>query len=156
MPSLILIIVDIFFLGSLVFNLYWQAQIVIKAKYKVFSAILTVIFAFWLLSVPSPSWAYIIMVSAFLTVTLMQGTGGLGKKKLVTSGFFSNVIAYDKITHVTLIPVELPSVKSQVVAVFTVNNRQSIQMTFKCSLADLQEQLSQVIPQSIEIEVTQL
>lgn len=152
----LLILIDIFFVAMLLNNLYWQSQIVVHAKYKISSLIIAVIFGVWVLSMPEDSWWYVVMVAAFLTVTLMQGTGGIAQKRLVTSGFFSNSLSYQKLTHVTLIPVELPNAPVQVISIFTVANRQNIQMTFKQSVAQLQQELKTVLPQNIEVEIAHM
>ncbi|AXX65452.1 hypothetical protein DS830_08105 [Bombilactobacillus bombi] len=152
----LLIFLDIMFIAVFGFNLYWQSQIIVPAKYKSSCLILAAIFAVWILSGPINSWAYIIMAAAFLTVTLMQGTGGIGAKRLVTNGFFATLINYKSISHVTLIPVQVLHAKPQVISIFTTINRQNIQMTFNRSVDELKQELRQVIPQNIEIEVSQL
>lgn len=156
MSDLLLSAIDIFFLASLIFNLYWQAQIIVPAKYKVSSLVLTALFAVWILAIPIHSWLYIIMVAAVLTVTIMQGTGGLGSRWLVTNGFFAGVVNYQKLAHITLIPVQLPTMRPQVITIFTTISRQNIQMTFNHSWKEIQHELRQLVPDHIPIDVTQL
>ena len=96
------------------------------------------------------------MVASFLTITLMQGTGGIGTKRLVTNGFFATVVNYQKIAHVTLIPVQVLNTQPQVISIFTMVSRQNIQMTFNRSVNELKKDLRKVIPQNIEIEISQL
>lgn len=152
----LLIGMDAIFIGMMIFNLYWQSQIIVYAKYKISSLFVALFFAVWVLSAPIHSWSYIVMVAAFLTLAIMQGTGGIGKKKLVTNGFFASVLDYKNIEHITLIPVDLPSQASQVISVFTTSNNQNIQMTFKKSVNEIQTQLRQLIPSSTTIEITKV
>ncbi|UQS82206.1 hypothetical protein MOO45_00485 [Bombilactobacillus folatiphilus] len=156
MADWIFILIDLFFIVAFLFNLFWQAQIVVPAKYKISSLVLTVFLAIWILSLPSDSWWYVLMVAAFLTTTLMQGTGGLGKKRLITNSFFAGVLGYQKVEHVTLVPIELPDTPAQVVAIFTTINRQNIQMTFKKSITDFQKDLQDVLPNNIKIDISRL
>lgn len=152
----LLIFLDILFIAVFIFNLYWQAQIIIPAKYKISCVFWTIFFAMWVWTGPINSWPYIIMVASFLTITLMQGTGGIGTKRLVTNGFFATIVNYQKIAHVTLIPVQVLHTQPQVISIFTMVSRQNIQMTFNRSVDELKKDLRKVIPQNIEIEISQL
>ena len=152
----LLIFLDILFIAVFIFNLYWQAQIIIPAKYIISCVFWTIFFAMWVWTGPINSWPYIIMVASFLTITLMQGTGGIGTKRLVTNGFFATVVNYQKIAHVTLIPVQVLNTQPQVISIFTMVSRQNIQMTFNRSVDELKKDLRKVIPQNIEIEISQL
>ncbi|NVY96470.1 hypothetical protein HU830_04705 [Lactobacillus sp. DCY120] len=151
-----LVILDLLFLLILGFNLYWQAQIIVVAKYKYSSLILTIFFALWFWEVPQKSWTYVILVAAFLTVTLMQGSGGIGKSRLVTRGLFTSTISYAQLTHVTLIPVQIPTVKPQVVTVFTTLKQRNVQLTFNRSFEEVQTELRKLLPEKVKIEIASL
>ncbi|MBA1393699.1 hypothetical protein EQ500_07440, partial [Lactobacillus sp. XV13L] len=145
----LLIFLDVMFIAVFIFNLYWQAQIIVPAKYKISCVIIAAIFAMWVWAGPISSWSYIIMVASFLTITLMQGTGGIGSKRLVNNGFFATVINYQRTSHVTLIPVQILNSSPQVISVFTTSNRQNIQMTFNRSVDELKKELRRVIPKNM-------
>jgi len=61
-----------------------------------------------------------------------------------------------RIYHVTLIPVQVLNTQPQVISIFTMVSRQNIQMTFNRSVNELKKDLRKVIPQNIEIEISQL
>lgn len=142
--------------ASLAVGVYWQSQIVIRARYKFTPLIFSVLIASWVLTAPVNSWSFIIMLSAFFTLNIMDGVGGIGEKRLVTNGLFSRVIDYANITGIKMLPVTLPNGKNRVVAVFVINGRQQIQMNFNQTLEILVETLKKLLPESVQIDVEKL
>lgn len=155
MEKIIIWIINITFLVGFIFNIYWQSQIVIKAKYKYTPAIFSVILVSWMIEIPSMPFEYIILVAGFLTISIMNGVGGIGEKKLVSSGFFSNVFEYSKLSRITLIPIDLGA-KNRVVAIFNTETRQSAQMIFNNTVTEVREELKKHVPESTSIEIGQI
>lgn len=155
MEKIIIWIINIIFLGGFAFNIYWQSQINIKAKYKYTPIIFSAILVSWMIEIPQISFDYIVLVAAFLTVGVMNGVGGIGEKRLVSSGFFSNVYEYSKLAHITLIPVDLGA-KSRVVAIFNTQSRQSAQMIFNNNLNEVQKELKRHVSDTTPIEIGQI
>lgn len=150
--SIIIWIINGIFLAGAIFNIYWQSQITIKAKYKYFPLILSLIVTSWILGSSGFSIEYIIMIAFFLTTGIMSGVGGIGTRRLVNSGFFSNVFDYSKLAHITLIPVNIGT-KNRVVAIFNLSTRQSAQMIFDFDLSTVKTELEKHIPDSTSIEI---
>ncbi|GKQ43288.1 hypothetical protein RD055328_12110 [Companilactobacillus sp. RD055328] len=153
--SLMIWIIDIIFIAGAAFNIYWQSQITLKAKYKYTPIILSVIVVTWIIGGSGYSLEYIIMIAAFLTTGIMNGVGGIGTKRIVNSGFFSNVYDYKKLAHITLIPLTLGT-KERVVAIFNINARQSAQMIFNKDLFTIKTELEKHVGDSTEIEIGSL
>lgn len=143
-------------LVSMGFGIYWQSQIVIRARYKFTPLIFSVLIGSWVLGNPVMSWPFIIMLAAFFTLNIMDGVGGIGTKRLVTNGLFSRVIDYANITALKMLPVTLPNGKTRVVAIFIINERQQIQMNFNQKLEVLMTALKSLLPETVEIEVDRL
>lgn len=138
---------------SLGFGIYWQSQIILRARYKYTPVLLSILIGSWVLSAPSPNFAFIVLLAAFFTLNIMDGVGGIGSKRLVTNGFFSRVIDYSMITRLKMLPVTLPNGKSRVIAIFVINERQQIQMNFNQHLETLIKTLSGLLPASVKIEI---
>lgn len=141
---------------SLGFGIYWQSQIVIRARYKYTPIIFSVLIGSWVLTAPVNDWSFVIMLAAFFTLNIMDGVGGIGEKRLVTNGLFSRVIDYANITGIKMLPVTLPNGKNRVVAVFVINGRQQIQMNFNQKLETLVQTLKKLLPETVEIDVEKL
>lgn len=136
-------------------NIYWQSKIIIKAKYKYTPVIISVFIASWLFDGTPVSIEYIILIAAFITVSIMNGTGGIAEKKVINNGFFSNAFDYNKITYITLIPIELGN-KSRVVVIFNINNKQNAQMIFDANVDVIEKELQKRVPSSTKIEIGKL
>lgn len=156
MRSVIYYLLILALFASMGFGIYWQSQIVIRARYKFMPLIFSVLVGSWVLSNPVMDWTYVIMLSAFFTLNIMDGVGGIGTKRLVTNGLFSRVIDYANITALKMLPVTLPNGKTRVVAVFIINERQQIQMNFNQKLEVLLMTLKKLLPDSVQIEIEQL
>lgn len=154
--DLIIIVVDVIFLAGAAFNIYWQSQIEIRSIYKVSSLIFATFIGFWLLVSATNDLPYIIMVAGFVTLTIMNGVGGIGEKKVVMNGFYSGVLDYAQIVHVTLIPIEVPERKPKVAVIFNTNRPQQIQMSFNTSYKTVQDYLSNKLSSGVQVEVGQI
>ncbi|WP_125768860.1 hypothetical protein [Lapidilactobacillus wuchangensis] len=143
-------------LGSMAFGIYWQSQIVIRARYKYTPVIFSILIGSWALSVPTMNWPFIILMAAFFTLNIMDGVGGIGGKRLVTNGLFSRVVDYSTITALKMVPVTLPNGKSRVIVLFVINDRQQIQMNFNQHLEILMKSLAQLLPDTVKIEVDRI
>ncbi|MGR3742385.1 hypothetical protein [Companilactobacillus sp. DQM5] len=140
------------FVAGAAFNIYWQSQITIKAKYKFMPVVVSAFFVAWIFTGFEYSLSYIILVALFLTVGIMDGVGGIGEKRIVSSGFLSSVYEYSKLTNITLIPINLGN-KNRVVAIFNLNTRQSTQMIFNKELNVIKNELEKHINDSTKIEI---
>lgn len=154
--DLIIIIVDVVFLAGAVFNIYWQSQIEIRSVYKISSLVFAAFMGGWLMVSSSSDLPYIIMVAAFVTLTIMNGVGGIGEKKVVMNGFYSGVLDYSQIVHVTLIPIEIPQRKPKVAVIFNTKRTQQIQMSFNTSYKTVQDYLSNKLSSGVQVEVGQI
>lgn len=155
MEKIIIWVINLTFLVGFIFNIYWQSQITIKAKYKYMPVIFSVILVSWMVNIPAIPFEYIILVAGFLTISVMNGVGGIGEKRLVSSGFFSNVFEYSKLAHITLIPIDLGA-KSRVIAIFNTGARQSSQMIFNNTLKEVRDELKKHVPETTPIEIGQI
>lgn len=149
-----IIILDVAMLASAMYGIYWQSQITIRARYNFFTPILGIVFTAWILATPVASnWPYVIAVSAFILVMIMDGVGGIGRKRVVTTGFFSRVVPYQSFAEITLIPLDLPDGKDRVVAIFMTVTHQRMQLTFNQTVDTLRTELRKYLPETVEINV---
>ena len=149
-----LLIADL--LASMLFGIYWQSQIVIRARYKYTPLIFSLLIGGWALSEPINNFAFVILLAAFFTLNFMDGVGGIGSKRLVTSGLFSRVVDYSTVTALKVLPVTLPNGKVRVIIVFVINDAQQIQMNFNQGLEVLLKTLAKLLPETVKIEVDHL
>ncbi|MFC6323918.1 hypothetical protein [Companilactobacillus baiquanensis] len=154
--NVIIIAIDVMFFLSAVYNVYWQSQIEIRSIYKVSTLIFAVVMGAWLLFSPVNQLAYIVMVAEFLTLTIMNGVGGIGNSKIILNGFYSGVLDYSRIIHVTLIPIEMTGKKPKVAVVFNTNRPQQIQMSFNKSYKDIENYLSDKLNSGVQMEIGQI
>ncbi|HIY92654.1 hypothetical protein [Companilactobacillus sp. HBUAS56275] len=154
--NVILIIVDIIFFLGAAFNVYWQSQIEIKSIYKVSSLIFAAFIGAWLLFSPTNQLSYIIMVALFMLLNIMNGVGGIGSKKIVINGFYSGVLDYSQIIHVTLIPIELQGSKPKVAVIFNTKRPQQVEMNFNMSYKDIQKFLDTKLSNEVSVDVGQI
>lgn len=154
--NVILIIVDIIFFLGAAFNVYWQSQIEIKSIYKVSSLIFAAFIGAWLLFSPTNQLSYIIMVALFMLLNIMNGVGGIGSKKIVINGFYSGVLDYSQIIHVTLIPIELQGSKPKVAVIFNTKRPQQVEMNFNMSYKEIQKFLDKKLSNEVSVEVGQI
>ena len=154
--DLLIIVVDVIFLAGAVFNIYWQSQIEIRSIYKISSLIFAAFIGSWLLFSATNDLPYIIMTASFITLTIMNGVGGIGEKKVIMNGFYSGVIDYAQIVHVTLIPIEIPQRKPKVAVIFNTKRTQQIQMSFNTSYKTVQDYLSNKLSSGVQVEVGQI
>ncbi|WP_261806713.1 hypothetical protein [Lapidilactobacillus luobeiensis] len=143
-------------LASMAFGIYWQSQIVIRARYKYTPLIFSLLIGGWALSMPITNFSFVILLAAFFTMNFMDGVGGIGSKRLVSSGLFSRVIDYSTITALKVLPVTLPNGKTRVIMVFVVNDQQQIQLNFNQHMEVLLKALAQLLPETVKIEVDHL
>lgn len=151
-----IIIIDIVFLIGAIFSIYWQSQIEIRSTYKLSTLIFAVFVGAWLLISPVNRLPYIFMVAEFVTLTIMNGVGGIGNKKIILSGFYSGVLDYSQIVHVTLIPIELPGQVERVAVIFNTNRAAQIQLNFKRSYKEIEKFLSDKLGKDVEVEIGQV
>ncbi|GAF40323.1 hypothetical protein FC83_GL003334 [Agrilactobacillus composti DSM 18527 = JCM 14202] len=152
--SIFVLILDVGMFASAAYSVYWQSQIILRARYNYFSAILGIVFSAWILATPAASnWPYIVAVSLFILVSIMNGVGGVGSRRLVTTGFFSRVIDYKTFAEVTLIPIDLPGGKNRVVGIFMTSTQQRVQLTFNQTVEAIRSELQKHIPDNVEINV---
>jgi len=154
--GIILIIVDIIFFLGAAFNVYWQSQIEIRSIYKYSSLIFAGVIGAWLLVSPTSQIAYIIMVALFMLLNIMNGVGGVGTKKIVINGFYSGVLDYTQVEHVTLIPIELQGRKPKVAVIFNTKRPQQIEMNFNMSYKEMQKYLDKKLSNEVSVEVGQI
>ena len=154
--NVILIIVDIIFFLGAAFNVYWQSQIEIKSIYKVSSLIFAAFIGAWLLFSPTNQLSYIIMVALFMLLNIMNGVGGIGSKKIVINGFYSGVLDYSQIIHVTLIPIELQGSKPKVAVIFNTKRPQQVEMNFNMYYKDIQKFLDTKLSNEVSVDVGQI
>ncbi|MFD1671980.1 hypothetical protein ACFQ5M_07730 [Agrilactobacillus yilanensis] len=149
-----IIILDIGMIASAIYSVYWQSQLTIRARYNLSTPILGIVFSVWILATPAASnWPYVIAVSSFILVMIMDGVGGIGTKRLISTGFFSRVVPYRNFSEITLIPIDLPDGKSRVIAVFMTLTHQKMQLTFNQTVENLQAELEKYIPETVSINV---
>lgn len=152
----LIILIDIIFLLGAVYNVYWQSQIEIRSIYKISTLIFAMVIGAWLLISPVNQLPYIVMVAEFVTLTIMNGVGGVGSKKIVTSGFYSGILDYSQIVHVTLIPIELAGRKPRVAVVFNTNRPQQIQLNFNTSYKTIESYLKSKLASGVQMEIGQI
>ena len=146
--------IDIVFAVTAIFNIYWQSQIVVRAKYKYSSLFWGLLIGYWLAAGSKYSLDFILLISLFVLLSFMGGIGGIGEKRLVSSGFYSGTIEYKRIKHILLIPAQIANVsRDQVLAVFNMNSGQTYQMTFNYSANDIYKELKKHISEDTQIEI---
>lgn len=152
----VIIFIDIVFLVGAIFSIYWQSQIEIRATYRLTTLIFALFVGAWLLVSPVNKLPYIFMVAEFVTLTVMNGVGGIGAKKIILSGFYSGVLDYSQIVHVTLIPIELPGKDERVAVIFNTKRPQQIELNFKRSYKDIENYLQDKLSKDVEVEIGQV
>ncbi len=152
----IIIFIDIVFLVGAIFSIYWQSQIEIRATYKLSTLIFAVFVGAWLMISPVNRLPYILMVAEFVTLTIMNGVGGIGSKKIILSGFYSGVLDYSQIVHVTLIPIEIPGQNERVAVIFNTKRPQQIELNFKRSYKDIEKYLEDKLSKDVQVEIGQV
>ncbi|MCD2256995.1 hypothetical protein FHQ08_09695 [Lactobacillus sp. CC-MHH1034] len=151
---ILIILLDIAMIASAAYGVYWQSQITLRARYSLFTPILGVILSIWVLATPgAANWPYIIGVSSFILVNIINGVGGIGNKRLVTTGFFSRVVPYNNFSEITLIPVDLPDGKNRVIAIFMTMTHQRVQLTFNQTVEAIRTELQKYLPDNVPINV---
>ncbi|AKP67977.1 hypothetical protein [Companilactobacillus ginsenosidimutans] len=152
----IIIFIDVVFLVGAIFSIYWQSQIEIRATYKFSTLIFAVFVGAWLMVSPVNRLAYIFMVAEFVTITVMNGVGGIGNKKIILSGFYSGVLDYSQIVHVTLIPIEIPGQGERVAVIFNTKRPQQIELNFKRSYKEIEKFLQDKLSKDVQVEIGQV
>lgn len=153
-PMMIFFIAILF--GNMVYSIYWQSQITVKARFRYMPLMISVLILFWIVATPQLDFGVVIVLAEFVTLNVMDGVGGIGSKKLVTSGFFSQVVDYARIAKLQITPLVLPNGKPRTVVVFQTHNQRQFQLNFSQSAEDLIRLLKGLLPQGVEIEVNQL
>lgn len=149
---------DILILVYCVYSWYWQATIDYKAHFRMSSVIWVLIFFFFGYSLnyfTAPTLATNIFVAAVLTMSIIDGTSGLSKDRIVISGFFKRTLKYTEIAHITLINVPNPK-KPTVMAIFKTKNRQSYYLRFSKKIEDVIRILRQYVGSNIGIDIAQM
>lgn len=154
--SVILLIVDVIFFFGAAFNVYWQSQIEIRSIYKISSLIFAGFIGAWLLISPTGQLSYVVMVALFMLLNIMNGVGGVGTKKIVLNGFYSGVLDYSQVEHVTLIPIEIQGRKPKVAVIFNTKRPQQVEMNFNISYKDMQKFLDKKLSNEVSVEVGQI
>ncbi|MFD1472388.1 hypothetical protein [Companilactobacillus mishanensis] len=152
----IIIFIDVVFLVGAIFSIYWQSQIEIRATYRISALIFAGIVGAWLMITPVDRLPYIFMVAEFVTLTIMNGVGGIGNKKIILSGFYSGVLDYSQIVHVTLIPIQLPGRNERVAVIFNTNRPQQIELNFKRSYKEIEKFLEDKLSKDVQVEIGQV
>ncbi|WP_407892013.1 hypothetical protein [Lacticaseibacillus sp. N501-2] len=152
--------IDIFFIildvGMLIaggYYLYWQNKIDVRGGYAMFQVFFAGILASLLITSGTTSFAYIVFAAAFITLVIMAGNSGLTPTRVIATGVFSRVIPYTKLSAITLTPLDLPNGRQMVVAIFSLNPRRFVRMTFRIDLASLIAVLRPRVPENIQIAV---
>jgi len=96
------------------------------------------------------------MVALFMLLNIMNGVGGIGSKKIVINGFYSGVLDYSQIIHVTLIPIELQGSKPKVAVIFNTKRPQQVEMNFNVSYKEIQKFLDKKLSNEVSVEVGQI
>ena len=155
MDILIIIVDIIFFLGA-AYNVYWQSQIEIRSTYKISALIFAAFLGSWLLTSTANGLPYIVMVALFVMLTIMDGVGGVGTKKVVLNGFYSSLLDYSQIVHVTLIPIEVPDRKPKVAVIFNTTRLQQVELSFNSSYKDIENFLKSKLSSGVPVEIGQM
>lgn len=149
-----IIILDIGMIASAIYSVYWQSQLTIRSRYNLMTPIMGIVFSAWILATPAASnWPYVIAVSSFILVMIMDGVGGIGHKRVITTGFFSRIMPYRNFSEITLIPIDLPGGKSRVIVIFMTATHQKMQLTFNQNVDNIQTELKKYIPDTVSINI---
>jgi hypothetical protein len=82
--------------------------------------------------------------------------GGLGSKKVVGNGFYSRFFAYESFAGVTLTPISTPSGKNLVIAIFALEPRRYVRLTFQAPLEQIIAKLQQQLPESVPVTIQKI
>ena len=154
--NVLLIGLDIVLIGLAGYYLFWQSKIQFTSRYAVSQLIWAVLLGFWFMTTRVNNMPYIILISIFLVLSIMAGTGGLAPTRLIANGLLARVIPYTHMSSITLTPVSLPNGQEWVVAVFALSKRRMVRLTFQASLQNLLTELSKVLPKTVPVTVQRM
>ncbi|MCI1283923.1 hypothetical protein [Lacticaseibacillus songhuajiangensis] len=156
MFDIFITVLDVVLFAAIGYNLYWQSQIEIRSTYAYWQMIWGIIIAIWLVSTGIRSWSYVVFLALFVLMNLSAGVGGLGSKKVVGNGFYSRFFAYNTFAGVTLTPISTPSGKNLVIAIFALEPRRYVRLTFRAPLEQIIAKLQQQLPESVPVTIQKI
>lgn len=156
MFDIFIAVLDIVLVAAIGYNLYWQSQIEIRANYAYWQMIWGIIITVWMASTGIRSWSYVVFLALFVLMNVSAGVGGLGSKKVVGNGFYSRFYAYTSFAGVTLTPISTPSGKNLVIAIFALEPRRYVRLTFTAPLEQIIAKLQQQLPESVPVTIQKI
>lgn len=142
-------------LGYTIYSWYNQATVIIYAKYRVMSLIwslVLIVIAYNSGYLNNPDTYLVVFLASFLLMSIIDGFGGIGAKKIVISGYFKRSLKYTDLDKITMIP--LPSAKrNRVMVIFTTLKNQSFYLKFNKSVEDLITLINDQTSDKVTIEI---
>ncbi|WP_155287671.1 hypothetical protein [Lacticaseibacillus zhaodongensis] len=151
-----LIAVDVALAVVIAYNLYWQSQIELQANYAYWQMIWGVVIAVWMATTGIHSMPYIVFLALFVLLNVSAGVGGIGTSRIVGNGFFSRFLSYKHFAGVTLTPIKAPGGRDLVVAIFALEPRRYIRLTFRQPLEQIIVSLQQRLPESVPVTIQKI
>lgn len=147
---------NIGFAALMMYNIYWQSRIEVKANYAYWQLIWGGIITVWMVSSGIHNWSYIIFIALFILLNVSAGVSGLGDQRLVGRGFYARFFRYDQFAAVTLMPITAPNGQEIVIGVFALAPRRYQRLTFQMPLDTLLEKLRVLLPESVPVTIQHL
>ena len=148
-------IINALFLFYACYSWYWQANLVVRCRYRVSSIIWAVLFI-WL----AFTWNYIakgdsgvtVFLALFLLISIIDGFTGLTNKRIVVAGYFKRTIKYDELEAVRIINIPNPK-KPSVLCVFQTKNDRQYALRFNMDVEQFMKILKPHLDSSVKIEI---
>ena len=138
----------------ILYSWYWQATIVMKARFRSSNVVWAAIFLLVGLGAgffDLPAQGLSLLLASFLVASLLDGQSGFGEKCVVLSGYFKRTLAYSEIAEVKL--VKAPADMPLVVAILQTKNRQQYALRFSKKAEAVMAQLRNKLQGGVKIEV---
>lgn len=156
MLDIIVNAVNLGFAGLIMYNVYWQSQIDVKANYAYWQLIWGGIITVWMASTGIRSWSYVIFMALFILLNVSAGVSGLGERKIVGRGFYSRFFSYDQFAAVTLTPITAPNGREIVIGIFALNPQRYMRLTFQMPLETIMHRLQERLPESVPVTIQRI
>lgn len=153
MIELLFLISDVALLSMGGYVIYWQSKIDMRGGYSMFQVFFAALLGSVFVSSGSDHLLYIVFAAGTITLVLMAGNSGITPTRVIATGVFSRVIPYTKLSGITLTPLEMPNGKQMVLAIFSLNPRRFVRLTFRTDLETMISTLRPRVPQSVEIAI---
>lgn len=145
-------------LGYAIYSWYFQATVVVFAKYRIMSLIwslILIVIAYNSGYLANPDPSLTVFLAAFIMMSIVDGVGGLAEKRVIISGYFKRSIKYTDLEKITVIPIEKArNVKN--IVIFTTLKQQAFYLKFNKSMEELVTLLDKATTDAVTIEIQSL